>query len=191
MSQGTEGTHQAPLTSPEAESPLLGQGEVPTIAKGHPAGLWVLFITEMWERFSYYGMRALLVLYLTASTAPMIIKNGSEAANSNPGFGWGDADAYTLYGTYTFMVYVTSIFGGLIADKLLGTHKSLIVGGWLIALGHICLALTELFGYQQDAAVGMDTAAGRVLMFMAGLSLIIIGTGFFKPCVSVMVGQLY
>ncbi len=190
MSQRTDGTPESPLATPEGEGPLLGDAAPPHVG-GHPAGLWVLFITEMWERFSYYGMRALLVLFLTASTAEMVVEDGTEVINKFPGFGWGDADAYTLYGTYTFMVYVTSIFGGLIADKVFGTHKSLIVGGWMIALGHIALAVSELFGFQAGAAVGMDSAAGRMLVFLAGLSLIIIGTGFFKPCVSVMVGQLY
>jgi len=154
---------------------------------GHPKGLWALFITEMWERFSYYGMRALLVLYLVASTAEVV----GDKANNNPGFGWSEDNAYVLYGVYIFMVYLTSIFGGLIADRLLGTHRSLIVGGWIIALGHITLALTELFSYEAGSPVSMETGPGALLTFLFGLALIIIGTGFFKPCVSVMVGQLY
>ena len=154
---------------------------------GHPKGLWALFITEMWERFSYYGMRALLVLYLVASTAEIV----GDEVNKNPGFGWLENDAYILYGVYTFMVYLTSIFGGLIADRLLGTHRSMLVGGWIIALGHITLALTELFGLPTGGAVTMETGPGALLTFLFGLALIIIGTGFFKPCVSVMVGQLY
>jgi POT family proton-dependent oligopeptide transporter len=154
---------------------------------GHPKGLWVLFITEMWERFSYYGMRALLVLYLVASTADLV----GEKVNENPGFGWMTDDAYVLYGVYTFMVYVTSIFGGLIADRLLGTHRSMLLGGWVIALGHVTLALTEFFSYEAGSPVTMETGPGALLTFLFGLALIIIGTGFFKPCVSVMVGQLY
>lgn len=153
-----------------------------------PPGLWVLFITEMWERFSYYGMRALLVLYLVASTARTL--EGGEA-NYNPGFGWEKEDAYLLYGVYTFMVYVTSIFGGMIADQFFGTHRSLLVGGTIIALGHVALALTELFSITPGVAVSMQSSPGALLMFLFGLALIIIGTGFFKPCVSVMVGQLY
>jgi hypothetical protein len=82
---------------------------------GHPAGLWVLFITEMWERFSYYGMRALLVLYLIQTNA---------AGSVNPGFGWAEADAYVLYAIYTWAVYLTPIFGGMIADRILGTHRA-------------------------------------------------------------------
>src|SRR5690606_674128 len=115
-----------------------------TLPPKQPRGLWVLFITEMWERFSYYGMRALLVLYLIASTS-------SEA--ENPGFGWSEGDAYLLYGFYTWAVYLTPIFGGWLADKFLGTHRSMLIGGWIIAAGHICLALTELFGYSAGAAI--------------------------------------
>ena len=154
---------------------------------GHPRGLWVLFITEMWERFSYYGMRALLVFYLTASTSEFV----AGEINKNPGFGWDKGDAYMLYGVYTFMVYLTSIFGGMVADKLLGTHRSMLVGGWTIAMGHIMLALTELFHFDPGPAISADNGAGALYTFLFGLSLIIIGTGFFKPCVSVMVGQLY
>jgi proton-dependent oligopeptide transporter, POT family len=150
-----------------------------------PRGLWVLFITEMWERFSYYGMRALLVLYLIASTG------GVDQGAANPGFGWSEADAYRLYGIYTWAVYLTPILGGLIADRLLGTHRSLLVGGWIIAAGHITLAATELFGVSAGAAVNLQTSPGALLCFIGGLTLIVIGTGFFKPCVSVMVGQLY
>ncbi|MCB9847585.1 MAG: peptide MFS transporter [Phycisphaeraceae bacterium] len=154
---------------------------------GHPKGLWVLFITEMWERFSYYGMRALLVLYLVAATSEIV----AGEANNNPGFGWDNGDAYLLYGVYTFMVYLTSIFGGMVADRLLGTHRSMLLGGWIIASGHITLALTELFHFERGPAVSPENGPGALYTFLFGLSLIIIGTGFFKPCVSVMVGQLY
>ena len=147
-----------------------------------PKGLWILFITEMWERFSYYGMRALLVLYLIAST---------DETTLNPGFGWSEENAYLLYGLYTWLVYLTPIFGGLIADRLIGTHRSMIVGGWIIAAGHITLAATELFGVTAGAVVSLQSSPGALLCFLSGLLLIVIGTGFFKPCVSVMVGQLY
>jgi POT family proton-dependent oligopeptide transporter len=136
----------------------------------HPKGLWVLFITEMWERFSYYGMRALLVLYLV-----------SKVSGPNPGLGWSEQRAGELYGIYTALVYLTPVAGGWLADKFLGTHRSMMTGGWIIAAGHFTLAVSELFGH------GFAAEA----TFMAGLGLIIIGTGFFKPCVSVMVGQLY
>ncbi len=150
-----------------------------------PRGLWVLFITEMWERFSYYGMRALLVLYLIASTGD------EDGLAANPGFGWAADDAYLLYGIYTWAIYLTPIFGGILADRLLGTHRSMLIGGWIIAAGHLCLAATEFFGITPGAAVTLQSGPGALLCFMGGLTLIVIGTGFFKPCVSVMVGQLY
>ena len=159
----------------------------PPMMEGHPKGLWVLFITEMWERFSYYGMRALLVLYLIASTNETLA-NGD--LNTNPGFGWTKDSAYTLYGWYTWAVYLTPIAGGLLADKFLGTHRSMLIGGWIIAAGHITLAMTEFFGISAGEVVTMQASTGALLTFMTGLTLIVIGTGFFKPCVSVMVGQL-
>lgn len=181
--------------------PMIAQGEFDKPASAlppeeiegrQPAGLWVLFITEMWERFSYYGMRALFVLYLTASTAPMILNpQGESVANTNPGFGWTETNAYLLYGLYTFMAYVTSIFGGIAADRMLGTHRSMLLGGWVIALGHIALACTEFFHVEPGAVVSTTQGRGLLMSFLIGCTLIIIGTGFFKPCVSVMVGQLY
>ncbi len=142
----------------------------------------------MWERFSYYGMRALLVLYLIASTSETL-KDGKP--NTNPGFGWSEEHAYLLYGVYTWAVYLTPIFGGWLADRFLGTHRSMLVGGWIIAAGHITLALTELFDITAGKVVTLQTAPGALMCFVTGLVLIVIGTGFFKPCVSVMVGQLY
>jgi POT family proton-dependent oligopeptide transporter len=156
-----------------------------------PAGLWVLFITEMWERFSYYGMRALFVLFLIASAEQLIPGDLGTTENYNPGFGWSKDDAYTLYGVYTFMVYLTSIFGGMVADRLLGTHRSMLLGGWIIALGHIVLAAMVFFPHELGTAVSASHGYGALMCFLLGCTLIIIGTGFFKPCVSVMVGQLY
>ena len=127
-----------------------------------PRGLYLLFLTEMWERFSYYGMRALLVLFLVATTG-------------NGGFGWSQESASRLYGWYTGLVYLTPLIGGWLADRFIGTHRSLLIGGAIIAAGHFSLALT-----------GTNSA-----FFYAGLGLIIVGTGFFKPNVSTMVGQLY
>jgi len=122
---------------------------------GHPRGLSLLFLVEMWERFSYYGMRALLVLYLVNALK------------------WDTPRATNLYGTYTSLAYLAPLFGGYLADRFLGTRRSLVIGGVLIALGHFTLAVE-----------GMAT-------FYLGLALVIIGTGFFKPNVSTMVGQLY
>jgi POT family proton-dependent oligopeptide transporter len=172
---------------PPSES--MDKGDIDT---GQPSGLWVLFITEMWERFSYYGMRALLVLYLIASTNSMVEgTDGQMVPNANPGFGWSEASAAVLYAVYTWAVYLTPIFGGWLADKFLGTHRSMLLGGWIIAAGHIVLALTELFGISAGEAVTLQTSPGALVTFISGLVLIVIGTGFFKPCVSVMVGQLY
>ena len=143
---------------------------------GHPPGLFLLFAVEMWERFSYYGMRGLLVLYLIASTA-------GDAEGFNPGRGWSKPEASTLYGWYTGLAYLFPILGGIIADKLIGTHRSMLVGGLLISIGHVVLAVSGLGSMAHDH-VGMT-------VFIAGLALIVLGTGHFKPSVSVMVGQLY
>jgi POT family proton-dependent oligopeptide transporter len=155
-----------PSTSAPAEPRLFG----------HPPGLFLLFAVEMWERFSYYGMRGLLVLYLIASTK-------GDATGFNPGRGWPEADAATLYGWYTGLAYLFPIVGGIIADKLIGTHRSTLVGGLLITLGHVVLGISGLGSLAHDQ-VGMS-------LFVTGLALIVLGTGHFKPSVSVMVGQLY
>lgn len=131
---------------------------------GHPAGLYVLFFTEMWERFSYYGMRAILVLYLVAESTPDTI---------NPGLNWETGAALSLYGTYTMLVYVASIPGGWIADNILGQKKSVLYGGILLVLGHSILAVEEMWA------------------FYTGLGLIIAGVGMLKPNISSMVGGLY
>ncbi|MDX1964495.1 MAG: peptide MFS transporter [Pirellulales bacterium] len=146
---------------------------------GHPMGLFVLFVVEMWERFSYYGMRGLLVLYLKRSTEMVPDASGLI----NPGRGWSEAEASTLYGWYTGLAYLVPIIGGLIADKLIGTHRSMVLGGGLIALGHVVLGISGLGDWAHNH-LGMS-------IFIFGLALIVIGTGHFKPCVSVMVGQLY
>ena len=123
-----------------------------------PKGLYLLFGVEMWERFSYYGMRAMLVLFLTSATGD---------------FGWNKADASILYAWYTGLVYATGIIGGWMSDRFLGTHRAIIVGSVFIASGHFCLAVP-----------------GKTIFFV-GLALIVIGTGFHKPIISTMVGQLY
>lgn len=150
---------------------------------GHPVGLFLLFMVEMWERFSYYGMRALLVLYLTSPTTGMVKKPAGAPEGFNPGPGWADGEASTLYGWYTGLAYLTPVIGGLIADKLIGTHRSMVVGGLLIMAGHIALAISGMGG--------LDGTAAGMSIFIAGLAAIVIGTGHFKPSVSVMVGQLY
>ncbi|HTR20093.1 MAG TPA: peptide MFS transporter [Gemmatimonadales bacterium] len=127
---------------------------------GHPRGISTLFFTEMWERFSYYGMRGFLILYMTASAA-------------NGGLGFDDRRAATVYGNYVGAVWLTPILGGLIADRLLGQYRSVLVGGIIIALGHFTLAFKSLPS------------------FYLGLTLIVIGTGLLKPNVSTLVGSLY
>src|SRR5439155_23775064 len=148
----------------------------PMTLLGHPAGLFLLFLVEMWERFSYYGMRGLLVLYLVQSAHP----HADAAGFINPGRGWSRGDASLLYGWYTGLAYLLPIVGGWIADRLLGTHRSMVVGGLLIALGHLVLAVSGVGSLARTDA-GMS-------VFVFGLALIVIGTGHFKPCVSVMVG---
>lgn len=150
---------------------------------GHPPGLFLLFLVEMWERFSYYGMRALLVLYLVSPQTGMLKPPPGAEAGFNPGRGWSDASAATLYGWYTGLAYLFPIIGGILADKLIGTHRSMVMGGLIIALGHVVLAVSGMGGLAMSA-VGEAT-------FLAGLALIVLGTGHFKPTVSVMVGQLY
>lgn len=129
---------------------------------GHPVGLYFLFLTELWERFSYYGMRALFVLFLTASVA-----------SGNPGYGWENEAALSLYGWYTMLVYVASIPGGILADKLLGQKKVVMLGGALLCAGHGILAVDALWA------------------FYTGCLLIIMGVGCLKPNISTMVGGLY
>ena len=132
---------------------------------GHPVGLYVLFFTEMWERFSYYGMRGLLTIYIARSATSLI--------NEGPGLGWNGGDALWLYGWYTMLVYVMAIPGGIIADKWLGQKKTVMIGGLLLCLGHGTLAIPS------------ETA------FFTGLILIILGVGCLKPNISTMVGGLY
>ncbi|SDG45550.1 peptide MFS transporter [Psychroflexus sediminis] len=129
---------------------------------GHPAGLYILFFTELWERFSYYGMRAILTLYMLA-----------KVSSENPGLGWEEGKALAIYGWYTMLVYVVSIPGGIIADKILGQKQSVMIGGWLLVAGHGVLSI------EQDWA------------FYTGLLLIILGVGMLKPNISTMVGGLY
>ena len=130
---------------------------------GHPIGLYVLFFTEMWERFSYYGMRAILVIYMIA-----------QANHENgPGLGWTEMEAYQLYGWYVMLVYVISIPGGLLADKLLGQKRTVMIGALILVLGHGTLAIEANWA------------------FFTGLCLIILGVGCLKPNISTMVGGLY
>jgi proton-dependent oligopeptide transporter, POT family len=163
----------------------IGVPPVDTVQKqksilGHPAGLFVLFFTEMWERFSYYGMRALLVLYMVNFLIPGVL-NGSIHAVGFTGlrgliegvFGPLGTQALgsQLYGMYTGFVYFTPFFGGMLADRVLGQRKSVVIGGVLIAIGQFLLMSPSLF--------------------LPGLLVLIIGNGCFKPNISTQVGSLY
>ena len=132
------------------------------IFPSHPSGLSTLFFTEMWERFSYYGMRALLVLFMTGATI-----------GGNPGMGMDVGTAAAIYGLYTGMVYLLALPGGWIADQLWGQRKAVFVGGCIIAAGHFSMAVPTQF------------------TFFLGLVLIVIGTGLLKPNVSAVVADLY
>ncbi len=130
---------------------------------GHPIGLYVLFFTEMWERFSYYGMRAILVIYMMAKFTD----------EKGPGLGWTEKESLQLYGWYVMLVYVISIPGGILADKILGQKKTVMLGAIILCLGHGILAVDEIWA------------------FFSGLGLIILGVGCLKPNISTMVGGLY
>ncbi|MBK7163387.1 MAG: peptide MFS transporter [Sphingomonadales bacterium] len=130
---------------------------------GHPKGLYMLFFAEMWERFSYYGMRALLIFYLTKHWL------------------FSDGKANLIYGAYTSLVYITPVLGGYLADRYLGQRKAVLFGGLLLAAGHTLMAV-EGVGGQSDPTINV---------FWAALAFIIVGSGFLKANISVMVGQLY
>jgi proton-dependent oligopeptide transporter, POT family len=130
---------------------------------GHPKGLYVLFFAEMWERFSYYGMRALLIFYLTKHWL------------------FADDKANLIYGAYTALVYITPVLGGYLADRYLGQRKAVLFGGIILAIGHGLMAV-EGTGGQTDATINV---------FWAALAFIIVGSGFLKANISVIVGQLY
>jgi len=143
---------------------------------GHPRGLMTLFFTEMWERFSYYGMRALLTLFMTAAVV-------------DGGLGFDDQTQGAIYGLYTMGVYLLALPGGWLADRLFGLKKSVWYGGIIIALGHFTMGIPgimELFGSHSEGVTALDRNA-----FFLGLIFIVVGTGLLKPNVSSIVGQLY
>ena len=127
---------------------------------GHPAALFVLFFTEMWERFSYYGMRALLVMFFTASLL-------------DGGWGWPREHAYAIFGTYTSLVYLSTLLGGYFADKKIGYRYAVVIGALLMTLGHAAMAVeTPFFIY-------------------LGLTLLVFGSGFFKPNMTSIISEMY
>ncbi|MGB0838354.1 MAG: peptide MFS transporter [Flavobacteriaceae bacterium] len=127
---------------------------------GHPSGLYVLFFTEMWERFSYYGMRALLVMFFTAS-----LMDG--------GWGWPKEWAFAIFGTYTSLVYLSTLIGGYFADKIIGYRYAVLVGALLMTLGHASMAIESHF------------------FIYLGLTLLVFGSGFFKPNMTSIISQMY
>jgi POT family proton-dependent oligopeptide transporter len=140
-----------------------------TTQQGHPKGLYVLFVTEMWERFSYYGMRAIFVLFMIK--ALMLDK----------------AFASNLYGSYTGLVYLTPLLGGYISDRYWGNRRSIIVGGLLMAVGQFIL----FFSGSMISQTPNGTDPTAYMLMYVGLGFLIFGNGFFKPNISTMVGQLY
>jgi POT family proton-dependent oligopeptide transporter len=138
-----------------------------TIEQGHPKGLYLLFFTEMWERFSYYGMRAIFILFMTKALF------------------MGNAEASNIYGSFTGLVYLTPLLGGYISDRYWGNRRSIFVGGILMAIGQFLLF------FSGSSVTEGAQSAGAISTMWAGLTLLIIGNGFFKPNISTMVGQLY
>ena len=142
--------------------PKLYFTELKVLFANHPKGLFTLFMTELWERFSYYGMRAILVLYLISDTNSI-----------NPGLGWSNKEALSLYGWYTALVYLACVPGGIIADKVISHQKAVIYGGSLLCIGHLMLALDNINS------------------FYLGLLFIVLGVGLLKPSISTLVGSIY
>jgi POT family proton-dependent oligopeptide transporter len=135
--------------------------------ESHPKGLYLLFFTEMWERFSYYGMRAIFILFMTKALF------------------MGNAEASNVYGSFTGLVYLTPLLGGYISDRFWGNRRSILVGGILMALGQFLLF------FSGSLVTEAAQSATSISAMWAGLTLLIIGNGFFKPNISTMVGQLY
>src|SRR6478672_11916068 len=153
MSTAIDGTGSSPV-SPSDDRSFFG----------HPRGLSTLFFTEMWERFSYYGLRPLLVLFMSAALA-------------NGGFGMDRSQASAIVGIYAASVYLASLPGGWIADRLLGLRRAIMTGAVLISCGHI--------------SIGLSSFAHTKVPFFLGLILIVMGTGMLKPNISAIVGDLY
>ncbi|MDF7775853.1 peptide MFS transporter [Sphingomonas sp. AOB5] len=148
---------------------MIATSKKPEFA-GHPKGLYVLFFAEMWERFSYYGMRALLIFYLTKHWL------------------FGDSHANLIYGAYTSLVYITPVLGGYLADRYLGQRKAVLFGAVLLTMGHVLMAVEGSTGVIDPVIKQADPA---INVFWMALSLIIVGSGFLKANISVIVGQLY
>ncbi|MBP9933549.1 MAG: peptide MFS transporter [Chitinophagaceae bacterium] len=138
--------------------------ETTNTQKGHPQGLYLLFFTEMWERFSYYGMRAIFILFLTKA----LLLSSKDGSN--------------IYGSFTGLVYLTPLLGGYLCDRYLGNRRSILIGGIMMAIGQFLLFMS---------ASSLGTPALAQTLLWGGLTVLIVGNGFFKPNISTMVGQLY
>ncbi len=143
--------------------------------KSHPKGLYILFFTEMWERFSYYGMRAILSLYMINALF------------------FDKAFTSSIYGYYTGLVYLTPLAGGYIADKFWGNRRSIIVGGIVMAIGQFALAASSYYFIPSAGTATVSSFSYNLqqILFLTGLTLLIVGNGFFKPNIATMVGTLY
>ena len=150
------------ITDENFAEELRKEGIDDSMVLGHPSGLFVLFFTEMWERFSFYGMRVLLVLFLTAALT-----------GGNPGLGWSAENAGALYSTYAMLLYITPIFGGIIADRFIGYRWAVVIGSIVMTLGHISMFFD-----------------GTIPLYL-GLGLLVIGTGFFKPNMTSILSEMY
>ena len=147
--------------------------------KKHPRGLVTLFFTEMWERFGFYLMLGIFALYMIEPTD-----------SNNPGLGFTKAQSSDLMGTFLALVYLTPFLGGMLADRKIGYRVSIVIGGCLMGLGYICLGIPP--AWVADINVGSDyVISGGDIALYGSLGLIIIGNGFFKPCISVLLGKLY
>lgn len=150
------------ITDENFAAELRKEGIDDSMVLGHPSGLFVLFFTEMWERFSFYGMRVLLVLFLTAAIT-----------GGNPGLGWSAENAGALYSTYAMLLYITPIFGGIIADRFIGYRWAVVIGSIVMTLGHVAMFFD-----------------GTIPLYL-GLGLLVIGTGFFKPNMTSILSEMY
>jgi len=159
-----------------SEQPALKRPVTSELLWGHPKGLYILFLTEMWERFSYYGMRALLIFYLTQYLL------------------FSDSQSIAIYGAYTALIYITPVIGGIISDRYLGSTKSVIWGGLLMILGHIGMAFEGVPPVESVSEIGEIIILRNnftLQAFFISITFLIVGVGFFKANISTMVGQLY
>jgi POT family proton-dependent oligopeptide transporter len=163
------------MTANSATPPAARPATQGTEFFGHPKALVICFFTEMWERFSYYGMRALLIFYLTQH------------------FLFSDATAAGIFGAYISLVYITPVLGGIIADRYLGASKAVVLGALLLVAGHLGMALEGTQAVERMGVDGIEIVRNDFYLqtFYFSLALIIVGVGFLKGNISTLVGSLY